>query len=143
MTKNMFVEELIGAGAMVVSGLGYIVAQVTPAVPNLPDLNITELVFQFGGLGLAVWLVIRHTTVTIPSLEERYRKERETLLDQHKTEREASLKLFKDELDMKRQEYMQAIKELTKEYSDELAHRRGEILEALKRSECRWNRNGS
>lgn len=142
MTTDLIAEEIIGIGSLIVSGVGFLIAQTTPIIPAT-GINVTEFIFQFGGLGLAVWLVIHHTTITIPNLDKRNREEREAILEQHKLEREAALKTFKEELDLNRQEYMTVIKELTKEYSDELAHRRGEILEALKRSECRWNRNGT
>lgn len=88
--------------------------------------GIVSLLTQFGGLGLAVWLVYYHTTVTYPQM----RKE-------HREEREAALLAFKAEIDLKRKEYLESLEKLTVQYTTELHERRLEIIKAIETNGCK------
>ena len=116
MTDSTFGEEALGIGSLVASGIGIVIAQIDPGLGG-PLLSILT---QFGGLGLAVWLVYYHTTITIPNMQK-----------EHRSEREAAIKEFKEELDVKRIEYLASIKELSHEFTLELESRRQEVATIL------------
>lgn len=110
-------EVVIGVGALIVSGVGAVLAQADPALGS----SLMSILTQFGGLGLAVWLAYYHTTVTIPTLHK-----------QHKEERIESIKLFTEQLDTKRREYLAALKELADEHKADLERWKEELNEAIR-----------
>ena len=119
----MTAEAISGAAALALSLTGWIIGQAEVAAMGG---SIVGLITQFGGLGLAVWLVYQHTTVTIPSMHK-----------EHREEREKALMEFKTELDAKRREYLDSLDNLTKQYTTELHDRRSEIIQAIKDNGCR------
>jgi hypothetical protein len=88
--------------------------------------GIVSLLTQFGGLGLAVWLVYYHTTVTYPNMQR-----------EHREERQAALMQFKAEIDLKRTEYLESLEKLTVQYTTELHERRLEIIKAIEANGCK------
>ncbi len=100
-------EVAAAIGSLVLSIGGWFIGQVElPAIPSLPN-GVTSILSQMGGLGLAVWLVYHHTTVTIPSMQR-----------MHSEERTASQHSFEKILDEKRTEYFREIERQREQFSD-------------------------
>lgn len=91
-------EAITGTISLLMTLTGFTLAQVDSSMGGA----IVGLVTQFGGLGLAVWLVYQHTTVTIPNMQK-----------EHREERQAALLQFKEQLDEQRKEYLESLCELT------------------------------
>lgn len=71
-------EIVMGAASAVVVFVGSLLSQTAQTDPTLnPWVGI---VTQFGGLGLAIYLVIHHTTRTIPDMQKDHRTERQELV---------------------------------------------------------------
>lgn len=99
----MIKESALGIGSFALTLAGWAIAQVdVPAIPT----NVGGLITQAGGLGLAVWLVYHHTTITIPNMQKL-----------HSEERTASQKGFEKILDDKRQEYFKEIERQREQFS--------------------------
>jgi hypothetical protein len=92
-------EHILGGAALLMTLFG-IIAQVE--VPTAWQGILT----QFGGLGLAVWLVIHHTMVTIPNSQKEFREERQAILKAHQEERAETLAAFNKTLEEKRLAYV-------------------------------------
>lgn len=109
---QMLKEVLAGIGTITLPFLGWVIAQADPG--TLPALNIpasvTGLITQAGGLGLAVWLVYHHTTVTIPGMQRL-----------HAEERTAAQALFAKVLDEKREEYFREIERQREQFAAMIA----------------------
>lgn len=71
---------------------------------------IPAMITQFGGLGLAVWLVYHHTMKTIPGLLETHRQERLELI-----------MTFNKTLEEKRQDYKAEIEQQRKDFEQMLS----------------------
>lgn len=104
------VELLLGTLALLLSGLG-IIAQAEVLLPSW-----AQLIPHFGGLAFAVWLVIHHTTVTIPNMQKEHKAER--------LEAEA--------------QFIKALEEKRKAYQEQLAYEREHFREHLDKLSCRW-----
>lgn len=106
-------EELVlGTLSLITSGLS-ILAQA--AVPDA----WTSVLTQFGGLGLAVWLVIHHTTITIPRMQKDYKDERLEML----------------------KEFENALVEKRQAYHAEIARQREEFADSLKLNICQYRKD--
>ena len=118
-------EKTLGIGALVVTLLGKLwsVSQVDPSIGG----TFVGIVTQFGGLGLAVWLVYYHTTTTVPGMQKDFRDERTRLMELHK-----------QEIDEKRKEYFLQLDKMAEQFKRDLEAERGEFLEALRSSACRY-----
>ena len=68
--------------------------------------GIPALVTQFGGLGLAIWLVIHHTMITIPTMQKLHREERTQDLELFKQTLNEKLLEHSAELDRQRQAFL-------------------------------------
>lgn len=77
-----------------------------------------QLIPHFGGLAFAVWLVIHHTTVTMPNVLKEHRQEREAMLNSFKEERAEALVEFHRVLDEKRQTYQQLLDAQSKQFAE-------------------------
>jgi hypothetical protein len=119
----MTFEAMTGSVSVALTMAGWAIGQ---AEVGSVGGSIVGLITQFGGLGLAVWLVYQHTTVTIPQMQK-----------EHREERQAALLEFKAEIDLKRKEYLESLQKLTTEYTTELHERRLEIIQAIKDNACR------
>lgn len=119
----MTFESIAGVASIAITMTGWFIGQ---AEVGSMGGSIVALVTQFGGLGLAVWLVYQHTTVTIPNLQK-----------EHREERQAALIHFKEQIESQRSEYLQSLKELTDEYKVELKERRQEIIQAIRDNSCK------
>jgi hypothetical protein len=118
-------ERTLGIGAIVVTIIGklWAMAQVDPSIGG----TFVGIITQFGGLGLAVWLVYYHTTTTVPSMQRDFKDERTKLLEMHKLE-----------IDEKRREYFAQLDKMAEQFKRDLEAERGEFLEALRSSACRY-----
>ncbi len=98
-----------------------------------------DIVQQYGGLALAVWLVIHHTMVTIPRMQA-----------DSKAEREALVKAHREELDAKRADYMAQIADQAAKHREELELIRSDFMKqmdaiqrtfaaAVERQMCRYS----
>lgn len=103
-------EILLGTLALMFSGLG-ILAQAELAIPGW-----AQLIPHFGGLAFAVWLVIHHTTVTIPKMQAEHRSER---------------------LEAETQ-FIKALEEKRKAYQDQLTYERQYFREHMDKLSCKW-----
>jgi hypothetical protein len=119
----MTVEAIGGSIALAISFGGWMLGQTEVGAMGG---GIVSLLTQFGGLGLAVWLVYYHTTVTYPNMQK-----------EHREERQAALLQFKAEIDLKRTEYLASLDNLTKQYTTELHERRLEIIKAIETNGCK------
>lgn len=95
-------ELAIGVASMVVGAIGML-AQVE--IPVSPAMTISQLVSQFGGLGLAVWLVIHHTMITIPSMQKSHAEERRELFASFQKTLDEKRKDYAAEIDRQREEF--------------------------------------
>jgi hypothetical protein len=118
-------EATLGTSSLVVTAFGAIVGQLDPSLGGA----FVSVVTQFGGLGLAIWLVYIHTTKTIPDLQR-----------EHREEREAAIAQFTGELERKRQEYTASLNAMCVEChqkmmtsKDELKQVTEKLSEALKK----------
>jgi hypothetical protein len=91
----MKMEALAGIGSIAMTFAGWFIAQADPQ--TIPS-NVSAIITQAGGLGLAVWLVYHHTTITIPTMQRLHAEERAT-----------SQAGFQKVLDEKRIEYFREI----------------------------------
>jgi hypothetical protein len=96
-------EVVAGIGSVIVTISGWLIAQAE--LPSMPS-SINGLITQVGGLGLAVWLVYHHTTVTIPNMQKL-----------HAEERTASQRGFERVLDEKRAEYFKELQTQRDQFS--------------------------
>jgi hypothetical protein len=105
------IEVSLGLLALLFSGFG-IFAQAEVLLPSW-----AQLIPHFGGLAFAVWLVIHHTTVTIPKMQAEHKAER--------LEAEA--------------QFIKALEEKRKAYQDQLAYERNYFREHMEKLSCKWN----
>jgi hypothetical protein len=115
---NFLVEETLGVASLILTTAGMLLGQLDPSLGGA----FVSVVTQFGGLGLAVWLVFHHTTKTIPDMQK-----------EHRAEREASITQFAKELERKGHEHSIALRELTDEYREELVANREEFKSAVEK----------
>ena len=120
MDRCILIEELLGGFSIATTTAG-VLAQIDPAM----GAGIVGIVTQFGGLGLAVWLVYYHTTVTVPKMQEEYKSERLAMALQHKLE-----------MDEKRKDYFEHINKLAAQHHADLDQRRVEVLNAIRQLPC-------
>lgn len=97
------IESAISIGAVSLTILGQI-QEVTPG-------SIYEIVMTYGGMGLAVYLVLHYTHFTIPSMNKTYKEERQQILAAHDKAAEQMRKDFKEELTVQRSDFKQEIAE--------------------------------
>lgn len=72
-------EIVMGASSALVLFVGSLLSQV--AQTESPSLDPwIGIVTQFGGLGLAIYLVVHHTTKTIPDMQRDHRAERQEMV---------------------------------------------------------------
>lgn len=106
-------EMILGTSSLVwsfVYSFSHLAQVGTPfPIPESIQGGLVDLLSQFGGLGLAVWLVYRHTTVTIPNMQIEHRKEREAAEEKHSKTLEKLTASHIEALDRKRQEYLAAL----------------------------------
>ncbi len=72
-----------------------------------------QLIPHFGGLAFAVWLVIHHTTVTMPGILKDHKEERLEVIAEFKKERAEALAEFHVMLQQQQQQFAQILKELS------------------------------
>lgn len=89
--------------------------------------EILSMITQFGGLGLAVWLTIHHTMVTIPRMENRYNEMLTAMEERHRQERVDMIAVFNKTLEEKRADY-----------KSELDQQRISFAEMLGKASCRY-----
>ncbi len=105
---------------------------------SIPWANLVQ---QYGGLALAVWLVIHHTMVNIPRMQL-----------EAKAEREALVKAHREELDVKRADYLRQLSEQAAKHREEVETLRADFLaqiqtmqrtfeQAVERQVCRFERS--
>lgn len=104
--KEDFAELALGI-ATLTSTIGYnlyhyVFAQTEVKIPA----TIYEIIAQLGGFGIAVWLVIHHTMVTIPRMMKEHREERKEIIQK-----------FDDTLKEKRTDYMRELEQRQQEFS--------------------------
>jgi len=99
-------EAMAGIGSLAATIGGWALAQAE--VTSIPS-NVSGLITQAGGLGLAVWLVYHHTTITIPNMQKL-----------HAEERTASQRGFERVLDEKRAEYFKELEKQRDQFSQML-----------------------
>lgn len=75
-----------------------------------------ELLKQFGGLGLAIWLVWWHTTKTIPRMQEEAKQDRKELNEQHKNEMLRSEEQHKAEIEQLQVTFKESIQRMACQY---------------------------
>jgi hypothetical protein len=118
MLRDDFSEVAIGFAALATSfGYNlyhYIFAQVDPGIP-IPT-SIYDIVAKLGGFGIAIWLVIHHTMITIPKMMKEHREERKEALEQ----------------------FEKALTEKRLDYKKELEDQRKEFGQMLERVSCRY-----
>lgn len=102
-------EVILGTLSLAVSGFS-VLAQAT-----VPDAW-TSILTQFGGLGLAVWLVIHHTTITIPRMQKDYKEERMEMLKEFEASLIEKRKAYQEELVRQRQEFSDSLKNTICQY---------------------------
>lgn len=118
-------ERTLGIGALIATLIGklFTLAQVDPSIGG----TFIGIVTQFGGLGLAVWLVYYHTTTTVPQMQREFKEERQRLLELHKAE-----------TDQQKQDYFEQMNKLSAQHREDLDSERREFLEALKNNQCKY-----
>ena len=72
-------EIIMGAASALVLFVGSLLSQAAQTAPASLDPWV-GVVTQFGGLGLAIYLVIHHTTRTIPDMQRDHPTERQELV---------------------------------------------------------------
>lgn len=92
-------EIAVGAMSALVWSIGYVLSQVAQSEPANLGISVTGLVTQFGGLGLAIWLVILHTTRTIPKMQEDHRAERTEMIKAFQDRCDKQETCFRESLD--------------------------------------------
>jgi hypothetical protein len=119
----MTFEAFTGTLALTISFAGWVLGQSEIAASSG---SIVGLITQFGGLGLAVWLVYQHTTVTIPSMQR-----------EHREERQIAWADFKAEIDAKRKEYLESLQRLTEIHTAQSRELHEEVLQSIKENACK------
>lgn len=99
------IELALGVGTLLMSGVGIL------GQTGILDTGHSFLT-QYGGIGLATWLVIHHTMKTIPGMETR-----------HQTERLSFQQILADE---------------RKEHAAEMERQRAQFADLMSRHQCRW-----
>jgi hypothetical protein len=119
----MSFEAFTGTLVLGITFTGWILGQTEIAASGG---TIVGLITQFGGLGLAVWLVYQHTTVTIPSMQK-----------EHRQERQAAWADFKAEIDAKRKEYLESLERLTVLHTTQSRELHEEVLQSIRENACK------
>jgi hypothetical protein len=104
------VELLLGAMSLLFYGLG-ILAQGELLLPNW-----TQLATQFGGLAFAVWLVIHHTTVTIPNMQKEHKAERLEAEAQFIKALEEKRRAYQEQLSAERMHFENYVEKISCKY---------------------------
>lgn len=116
--KEDLVEVSLAAASLTAT-LGYnlthMFAQATPA-----SASLVEILGQLGGFGIAVWLVIHHTMVTIPRMTKEHREERAEIIAT----------------------FQKTLAEKREDYKKELAEQRAEVAQMLERTACKYTNKG-
>lgn len=103
-------EIALGVCSLMMTVVGQIDASTFP---------IERLVTQFGGLGLAVWLVIHHTMVTIPNMQKQHQEERAATLAQFEKMFEEKRKAYQAQLDIQRTDFIETMTKLQCKYHND------------------------
>ena len=119
----MTFEAVTGALVLSISLAGWFIGQTEVAVSGG---SIVGLITQFGGLGLAVWLVYQHTTVTIPNMQK-----------EHRAERQAAWVDYKAEIDTKRKEYLESLERLTEVHATQSRELHAQLMQSIKDNACK------
>ncbi len=101
------IELLLGSIALILSGAG-IIAQAELGTPGW-----AQLIPHFGGLAFAVWLVIHHTTVTIPNMQKEHRAERLEATAQFIAALEEKRKSYQQQLEYERAYFKSHVEKIT------------------------------
>lgn len=75
-----------------------------------------ELLKEFGGLGLAIWLAWWHTTKTIPRMQQEAKEDRQELYEQHRSEMERSKLQHSEEIKQLQETFKESIQRATCQY---------------------------
>lgn len=89
-------------------------AQADVQVPS----SIYEIIAQLGGFGIAVWLVIHHTMVTIPRMMKEHREERKEILEKFDATLKEKRSDYAKELDQQRQEFARMLEKVSCKYQN-------------------------
>lgn len=116
MDFSTYKADEIAIGAITILTQSALTIAQLETISPLSGGTIMNLLSQFGGLGLAVWLVIRHTTVTIPALQKEHREEREVAAKVH----------------------AEVIQKLVLAHNEELDRRRAEFTSILEKTSCNY-----
>jgi hypothetical protein len=119
----MTFEGITGFLVLTISLTGWFIGQTEIASAGG---SIVGLITQFGGLGLAVWLVYQHTTVTIPSMQK-----------EHREERQAAWINFKAEIDDRRKEYLSSLEQVTTTHTIQSRELHEQVLQSIKDGACK------
>jgi hypothetical protein len=93
-------EIIVGATSALMLLVGKLLAQLPPVDPAVgPATPWMAILTQCGGIGLAVWLVILHTTKTIPKMQDDHRAERAEMVKAFQDRCDRQEKCFSDSLD--------------------------------------------
>jgi hypothetical protein len=103
--KEDLMEASLGAASLA-SALGYNLYHMFAQASVPASASIVEILGQLGGFGIAVWLVIHHTMVTIPRMTKEHREERAEILAR-----------FEKNLEEKRLDYQRELQEQRKEFA--------------------------
>jgi hypothetical protein len=74
---------------------------------------LIELLKQFGGLGLAIWLVWWHTTRTFPKMLDESKQERKELNEQHRIEMGRLELLHRSEIEQLQSTFKESIQRMS------------------------------
>jgi hypothetical protein len=116
--KYTICEEIaIGVASLAWSGI-YCLSQIDTIIENTGPLSggIMGLLSQFGGVGLAVWLVIHHTTKVIPTMQKEFREERESLQTHHTAAIELLTGRHIKEMENRREDFKQMLEQVSCKY---------------------------
>jgi hypothetical protein len=105
--ETALTEISLGATSLSLAGISFIAQSST-----LPEW--AQLIPHFGGLAFAVWLVIHHTTVTMPSILKEHKDERLAIIAEFKKERIEALGEFHTMLEAQQRQFGEMLKEVSK-----------------------------
>jgi hypothetical protein len=125
-TMDTVLQALIGTASLVFSVAGSMIGQIDGSAAT----GFVGIVSQFGGLGLAVWLVYHHTTVSMPNKEKEYKEERLLTLELHTKQLE----------DMRR-DFLLEHKHVAEKFAADVQQEREKFLQAFRSAECRFKSN--
>lgn len=97
----------LGITSILFSGLSFLAQSET-----LPTW--AQLIPHFGGLAFAVWLVIHHTTVTMPGILKDHKEERLEIINEFKKERLEALAEFHKMLEAREKQFAEMLKEVSR-----------------------------